>query len=92
MVWGSRPNASAVAEVVHPWTSSQTACQRSRSRGVGARISLLCTSLTPISHCSRKRAISLTPITNPPQLPKPANPDLPTNLTHVSAHFTLALV
>jgi len=65
MVCGSRSSALATAEAVHPWASSQTACQRSRSRGVGARISLLCTSLAHISHCSRNPSIPLTPFTIP---------------------------
>ena len=74
MVCGSRPKACAVPEAVHPWASSQMACQRSRSRGAGARISRRCKSLASICHCSRNRSISLTPITNPSLTPKRANP------------------
>ena len=74
MVCGSRPKACAVPEAVHPWASSQMACQPSRSRGAGARISRRCKSLASICHCSRNRSISLTPITNPSLTPKRANP------------------
>ena len=49
------------------------AYQRSRSLGVGAKIIRRRKSLTPICHCSRDQPISLTPITNPSQLPTPAN-------------------
>ena len=73
MVWGSLSSASAVAEAVQPWASSQIACHLSRSRGVGARIVRRCKSLILICHCSRNRSISLTPIINPSQLPKPTN-------------------
>ena len=63
MVCGSRSRASAVAAAVQPWASSSMAYQRSRSRGVGARIIRLRKSFTPICHCSKERSISLTPIT-----------------------------
>ena len=91
MVCGSRFNASARATAVQPWASNSTAYQRSRSRDVGARIIRRCTSWASISHCSRDRSISLTLITNPfnswDQLASYF-----TNLTYLSAHFTLALV
>ena len=74
MVCRSRPKAYAVLEAVHPWTSSQMACHRSRSRGAGARISRRCKSLASICHCSRNRSISLTPITNPSLTPRRASP------------------
>ncbi len=53
------------------------AYHRSRSRGVGARTIRLRKSFTPICHCSRDQSISLTPIINPSQLLRPANPDSP---------------
>ena len=92
MVWGSRSNASAVDEAVQPCASSSMAYHRSRSLGVGARIIRRRKALASICHCSRNRSISLTPITIPSQLPRPANPVPSTNLPHDSAHFTLALV
>ncbi len=73
MVWGSRPIASAVAAAVQLWASSQRACHLSLSRGVGARIIRLCKSLASISHCSRNRSISLTPITIPSLTTEQAN-------------------
>ena len=73
MVCGSRPRASAVAAAVQPWAKSQRACQRSRSRGVGARMSRRCNPLASISHCRRIRPISLTPIANPSLNPRQAN-------------------
>ena len=72
MVCGSRPRASAVAAAVQPWAKSQRACQRSRSRGVGARMSRRCNPLASISHCRRIRPISLTPIANPYLNPRQA--------------------
>ena len=51
IVWGSLSGASAAAEAVQPWASSQAACHRSLSLGVVARIVRLCRSLTFISHC-----------------------------------------
>ena len=74
MVWGSPSRASAVAAAVRPWTSSQMACHRSLSLGVGATIIRLCRSLTFISHYSRNRSFSLTPFNNPSQFLRPANP------------------
>ena len=62
MVWGSRPNTSAVTEAGHPRASSYRACQRSRSRGTGASISRRCRFLAFISYCPRNRSIYLTPI------------------------------
>ena len=73
MVCGSRPRASAVAAAVQPWAKSQRACQRSRSRGVGARMSRRCNPLASISHYRRIRPISLTPIANPSLNPRQAN-------------------
>ena len=70
MVCGSRSRASAVADAVQPWASNQTACQRSRSRGVGASIIRRCRSLAFISHCSRDWSISLTPIATPLATPE----------------------
>ena len=71
--WGSRSRTSAVAEAAQPWASSQKAYHRSRYLGVGARIIRRCKSLIPTCHCSIERSISLTPITNLPQLPIPTN-------------------
>ena len=48
-------------------TNNHTACQRSRSRGVGARIIRRCKSFTSNSHRSSDRSISLTPIIPPSQ-------------------------
>ena len=92
MVCGSRSSASAVAAAVQPCASSKMAYQRSRSLGVGARIIRRRKALASICHCFRNRSISLTPITNPSHLQRPANPVLPSNLPHPSAYFTLALV
>ena len=92
MVSGSRSSESAVAAAVQPCVSNKMAYHRSRSRGVGARIIRRRKALASICHCSRNRSISLTPITNPSQLPKPANSVLLTNLPLAPAHFTLALV
>ena len=74
MVWGSRSRASATAEPVQPWASSNRAYHRSRSRGVGDRIIRRRKSLASICHCSRNRSISLTPITNPFLTPRRINP------------------
>ena len=87
IVCGSRPRACAVPQAVHPWASSQMACHRSRSRGVGARISRRCKSLASIRHCSRNRSISLTPITNPsltPRLTSPVPPQIYPTLLRIS--------
>ena len=75
MVRGSRSRASAVADTVLPWASSEMAY--ARSRGVGARIIRRSKSLTSICHCSRNRSISLTPITNPS-----LTPDSPIRFLH----------
>src|SRR6476646_3794158 len=37
IVWASRSSSSATLAAVQPWANNQTACHRSRSRGVGAR-------------------------------------------------------
>ena len=92
MVCGSRSSASAVPAAVQPCASSKMAYHRSRSLGVGARIIRRRKALASICHCSRNQSISLTPITNPSHLQRPANSVLTTNLPHPSAHFTLALV
>ena len=89
MVCGSRSSASAAATAVQPWASSSMACQR--SRGVGARIIRRRTSLAFISHCSRKRSISLTLITNPFNSWDQLASYL-TNLPYLSAPLTLVLV
>ena len=92
MVWGSRSSASTVAAAVQPWTSSQTACHRSRSLGVGARIILSMQGLgihLPLfqipMYLSRTHHQPLSE-----RLEKLLCPFA--NLPHVSAHFTLALV
>ena len=87
MVWGSRPRASAVAEAVQPWANSQMACQRSLSRGVGARISRRCKSLASICHCCRNLSISLTPITNPSPTPGQASL-LPSQIYPIPLHVS----
>ena len=73
MVWGSRSNASATANAVHPWAKSQRACHRSRSRGVGARYIRARTSPTSSCHRSRSCAMSLIPNTTPTRLPLQTN-------------------
>ena len=70
--------------------SSQIACHRSRSRGVGARISRRCKSLASIRHCLRNRSISHTPITNPsltPRLTSPVPPQIYPTLLRISPWF-----
>ena len=74
MVWGSRSKASAVAAAVQPWASSSIAYHLSRSLGVGAKIIRRRRSLVPISHCSKDRSISLTPIITPHETQRSSNP------------------
>jgi len=69
MVWGSRSNASLTANVVQPRAKSQSACHRSRSRGVGDRYIRCRTSLTSTCHRSRSCLISLIPNTTATRLP-----------------------
>lgn len=55
-VWGSRLSAAPIRAAGHPWSASHTACQRSRSRAVGARYS--CSRTTSASTCHRRRTPS----------------------------------
>ena len=65
MVWASLSNARAAAAAVQPCASSHSACQRSRSRGVGARYIRRRTSASLIRHRSSSAPISIMPNSNP---------------------------
>ena len=73
MVWESRSSASATADAVQPKAKSQSACHRSRSRGVDARYMRLRTSPTSSCHRSRSCAMSLIPNTTATLLPLQTN-------------------
>ena len=61
MVWASRSKARPTAAAVHPCASSQIACHRSRSRGVGARYIRRRTPASSMRHLSSKAPSSGIP-------------------------------
>ena len=65
MVWASLSNARATAAAVQPCASNHSACQRSRSRGVGARYIRRRASASSIRHRSNSAPISSMPNSNP---------------------------
>ena len=73
MLWESRSSASATADAVQPKAKSQSACHRSRSRGVDARYMRLRTSPTSSCHRSRSCTMSLIPNTTATLLPLQTN-------------------
>jgi hypothetical protein len=58
MVWGSRSSASATWAADQPRANSQRACQRSRSRGLGARYISSRTPRSSKCHCWKSAVIS----------------------------------
>ena len=96
MVCGSRSSASATAEAVHPWASNQTACHLlslpkgplpRRWRQYHPPVHILHTHFPLL-----KQPLYPPHTHHQPLSPAKANPLFPTNLPHLSAHFTLALV
>ena len=88
---GSRFSVCAVSGSLQPWASNRIACQRFSSRGVGTRTVRWRRSLAPICHCSKKRSIYLTAITNPSLPPKSSYLRSSTILRYRSVHPTSVL-